>query len=118
MDKKIPTEKLTHKPDFAKIFKEMAQKNEISVLKYQRILEQKNWDSLDVIEANDLLFTSQTKENIKFNKRHKAYDENSIKRLLEYQRQNELNNSEMTRLFGISRNTLARWHKIFAEKSI
>ncbi len=117
MDSKIPDrEKIENKPDFGKIFREMAEKKNIPKNQQERIAEQKGWNSLDVIEINEELFAKDNKENIKFNQKHRAYDESSIKELLEYQQKHKLNNTEMMSLFKISRNTIARWKRIFCEK--
>lgn len=116
MDKKIPNrKKIENKPNFGKIFQEMAAKKSISESDLKKIYSKKNWSSLDVIETNEKIFAKHNKENLKFNQQHKAYDESSIKKLLKYQKENKLNNSEMTRMFKLSRNTLIIWQRYFSE---
>jgi len=119
MDSKVSDrEEIETQPDFGKIFREMAEKK--NILKNQQgcIAEQKEWNSLDVIKINEELFAKDNKENLRFNQKHRAYDESSIKELLEYQQKHKLNNTEMMSLFKISRNTIARWKRIFCEKHI
>lgn len=119
MDSKVSDrEKIENKPDFGKIFREMAKRKNLPKSEQKRIAEQKEWNSLDVIETNEKLFARRNKENLKFNQQHRAYDESSIKELLEYQQKHKLNNTEMMSLFKISRNTIVRWKRIFCEKQI
>lgn len=116
MDKKIPGKNdIGDRPDFGKIFREMAKRKNLPESEQKRIAEQKEWNSLDVIETNEKLFARRNKENLKFNQQHRAYDESSIKKLLEYQKRNKLNNAEMTKMFKLSRTTLLMWQRYFSE---
>src|SRR5690606_26634771 len=102
MDKKIPGKNdIGDRPDFGKIFREMAERKKLPELERKRIAEQKEWNSLEVIKTNEELFAKRSKENLKFNQQHRAYDESSIKKLLEYQKRNKLNNTEMIKQFKL-----------------
>lgn len=105
---------MTEKPDFCRIFQEIAQKNERSEMLIEHIENINEWNSLIVIKMNEKVVAEPGSENLKCNQKHKAYDEHSIKEILNYQEKNNLNNSEMMRLFKISRNTIARWKKMFS----
>jgi|SRR5690606_20077126 len=116
MDTKIQlTNSEYTKPDFGRIFRELAAKENISAEQQKQLFSRKEWNNLDVIQANEQLFRRQSKENLAFNQKHKAYDEESIKEILEYQRKHKLNNAEITRMFKLSRNTIAKWHKVFSK---
>lgn len=106
---------MKEKPDFCRIFQEITQKNERSEMLIEHIENIKEWNSLTVIKMNEKVFAEPGRENLKCNQKHKAYDKYSIKEILNYQEKNNLNNSEMMRLFKISRNTIARWKKMFSE---
>lgn len=79
-------------------------------------LEKENWTALDVMEVNDLLFgDKRSKSAHTRDKAHRSYDIESIKQILAYQRNNMLTNREVARHYGLSRNTVAKWKKLFGE---
>lgn len=69
---------------------------------------------LDVIELNTIIFGEVTSESWKFNKRHRSYNQHTIIEILQYQKENKLSNSQLASHFKLSRNTVARWKKLFA----
>ena len=69
MDSEIQKqEKIDNKPDFERIFRELAKKN-LSEQSIDTISSNKEWSSLDVIRINETLFKKTTKENLKFNQK-------------------------------------------------
>jgi hypothetical protein len=79
-------------------------------------LKKENWTALDVICVNSILFAKKHgQQEIASDQRHRAYDEQSIKEILRYQKENRLNNKELAIKFSLSRNTVARWRKLFEE---
>ncbi|NML68277.1 helix-turn-helix domain-containing protein [Chryseobacterium sp. RP-3-3] len=70
-------------------------------------------NSLELIKFNNLIFTYQKKDILAFNQKLRSYDETSIKKIMEYQKTNQLNNQQMANQFRISRNTIAKWKKLF-----
>lgn len=80
-------------------------------------LNKKRWTSLDVIEINDVLFgNSQDDEKKSVSQKHRSYDFISIRKILDYQQRNKLNNNELSLKYKISRNTIAKWKKLFEEE--
>ncbi|PQA92424.1 hypothetical protein B0A69_15425 [Chryseobacterium shigense] len=71
-------------------------------------------NSLELINLNNLIFNYQKKEILAFNQRLRSYDEVSIKKIIDYQKMHQLNNQEIAHQFRISRNTIAKWKKLFA----
>ncbi len=74
--------------------------------------------ALDIIEFNGKIFS----ENIDiyedcFNQRHKSYQKTDILRILEYQKKHNLTNSQISQHFRISRNTISKWRRLFADFS-
>ncbi len=99
------------KPDYIKIF------TDIINLKFP---EKKNicekfegkghLNSLEVLKINNLIFGDSKlykRDNLKF----KAYDKETIQKILSYQENNNLTNSELAQHFKLSRNTVALWKK-------
>jgi DNA-binding protein Fis len=69
--------------------------------------------SLKFIEIHRSIFTHERKEIYAFNQKLHSYDQISIRKIIEYQKMNKLNNTQTSKLFGISRNTLAKWKSQF-----
>lgn len=76
-------------------------------------LQKENWTALDVIQVNELLFGSKKMAGHAIDKKHRSYDQESIKQILLYQQKNKLNNKEIANKYGLSRNTVAKWKKLF-----
>lgn len=80
-------------------------------------LNKKNWTALDVIHINAILFgKKQEQKEVASDQRHRAYDKESITYILRYQKENKLNNKELAIKYRLSRNTVARWKKLFGEE--
>ena len=76
------------------------------------ILSKQNISRMEIITLNKIIFGANKKTN-SFNQRHRSYNKTDIVQILEYQKKNNLNNTELLRHFSISRNTIAKWKKIF-----
>ncbi|WP_284461363.1 helix-turn-helix domain-containing protein [Chryseobacterium sp.] len=74
------------------------------------ILNKKILSSTDIIRLNKIIFG--TKENL-YNQKHKSYDRSAILEILNYQKTHKCNNSQLAKQFNVSRNTIAKWKKIF-----
>lgn len=76
-----------------------------------------SWISLDVIRINEILFGSGKESvDVRVDRKHRAYDRDSILEILQYQVKNELTNSAIVEEFGISRNTISKWKIAFKEE--
>ena len=81
---------------------------------YEKILSKKILSNYDVIVLNNELFS--TAENQTENQKLKSYTKETILKILEYQKAKKLNVTELARHFSISRNTIAKWRKIYIVK--
>lgn len=102
-------------PDYKKIFTDIInikfpEKKE----KCSHLLEKSDLSVLDVINLNELLFRNCSKENSVFNQKHRSYNESAIYHILEYQKKNRLNNSQLAKHFKLSRNTITKWKSLFS----
>ncbi|WP_228388385.1 helix-turn-helix domain-containing protein [Chryseobacterium sp. CBo1] len=68
---------------------------------------------MDVITLNSKIFNLSDKDTHHFNQKHKSYDEQTILEILDYQRKHKLNYIELATHFKLSRDTVAKWKKIF-----
>lgn len=114
MIKKNNLEKKGTAPDYKKIY------NDIINIKYpekrekcNHLLSKNILSTLDIIEISRILFNKVSKENFAFNQKHRSYDTSTIIKILEYQKENNLNNSELARHFNLSRNTITKWKNRF-----
>ncbi|MFV0146344.1 helix-turn-helix domain-containing protein [Empedobacter falsenii] len=91
------------KPNYQKIYKEIIQKKFPEKIQQTKKLLKKEMDVLDVIKLSEILNTNETTDNQK----HKSYDLNSI------QKKNNYTNTYIAEKYKISRNTIAKWRKIY-----
>ena len=70
-------------------------------------------NSIDVFSLNNLIFDKESKEENENNQKYRSYDKTSILKILQYQTKNKLNNTQLADHFGLSRNTVAKWKKMF-----
>lgn len=72
----------------------------------EKILSKTSLSNLDIIMIDKIIF-GETVENQK----HRSYDRESIFEILEFQKKNKMNNSQLAKHFKLSRNTVAKWRK-------
>ncbi|WP_228442064.1 helix-turn-helix domain-containing protein [Chryseobacterium nematophagum] len=75
------------------------------------LLEKHNLSVLDIIELNKRIFGPIDKETEEFNQSHRSYTESSIFQILDFQKKNHLNNTQVAKHFKLSRHTVAKWKK-------
>lgn len=79
----------------------------------KNILDKNNISVLDILELNRKIFGNSDKETESFNQKHRSYSKTDIIKILDYQKKHNLNNIQLARHFKLSRNTIAKWKKIF-----
>lgn len=68
---------------------------------------------LDILALNEFIFGETNLNSESENQKLRTYDKNSILKILLYQKTHNLNNTEVSNHFKMSRNTLTRWKEIF-----
>lgn len=76
------------------------------------ILNKENLSAIDIIELNKKIFGTD-KETEHFNQKHRSYCKTDILKILDYQKKNKLNNTQLSIYFKLSRNTITKWKKMF-----
>lgn len=105
--------KKTVSPDYKKIYTDIIErKYPEKITQCHSILRKQELSALDIIKLNSLLFDAECKETSIANQRHKSYDLFTIQEILEYQKKNMLNNTQVAIHFKLSRNTVAKWRKM------
>jgi len=99
------------KPNYNRIYIDLLEAKFPEKLKYfKSILDRKKQLSvLDVIKLNEDLFGVSCKERQKY----RSYDKPTVLEILDYQKKNRLNDTQLATHFRLSRNTVATWKKKF-----
>jgi transcriptional regulator with PAS, ATPase and Fis domain len=112
MDRKIHGN-IIIRPDYKRIYSDLIElKHSEKKEQCKTILSKKLLSRFDVIKINTIISGSNS-ENASINQRHRSYDRQSIEHILDYQKKNKLNNSQVANHFKLSRNTVTRWKKLF-----
>lgn len=102
-------------PDYKKIFKDMIKmKYPHKEQECKNLLNKKELSSLDILSLNEKIFGTEDKETQIFNQSHRSYNKGAVIEILQFQKKNKMNNSELARDLKMSRNTITKWKKIFA----
>lgn len=107
-------EKRNSSPNYSRIYSDIVDlkfpdKREIC----KALLEKKRITVLDVIELNNKIFDKADADTKKFNQKHRSYSKEDILYILNYQKINKLNNTQLAHHFSLSRNTVTKWKKLF-----
>lgn len=89
----------------------LAKKHPEKLSEFQNILNKDSLNELDVLAISKRL--SESKETDSENGKYKSYRKSTILKILDYQRKNKLNNSQLANHFSLSRNTIAKCKKMF-----
>lgn len=72
--------------------------------------------SIEIIKFNNLIAQKQILKDSHITQQSKSYDEDSILEMLRYQKKCNINNTQLALEFKLSRNTVARWRKVYQYK--
>ncbi|MDF2553960.1 MAG: uncharacterized protein K0R77_3235 [Chryseobacterium sp.] len=98
-------------PDYKRIYSDIISKKYPSrKLDCTDLLEKSDLSVLDIIELNRKIFGSKSQQ---FNQKHRSYKQSDILEILNYQKKHMINNTQLAKHFKISRNTIAKWKKLF-----
>jgi len=79
----------------------------------KKLLEKNNLSVLNIIELNTIIFGKTNNQTENDNQKYRSYRKSDILIILDYQKKHKLNNSQLASHFKLSRNTVAKWKKIF-----
>lgn len=99
-------------PDYRKIYHDLiVMKCPQNLDRCLSILKKEKLSSLDVIKLNKIISDKEDLTASIFNQRLRSYNVSDILEILNYQKKNGLNNSELARHFKMSRNTITQWKR-------
>ncbi len=97
-------------PDFRLIYSDIIHKEKPeNMAEYQELLTKKHLSVIDILELNKKIFGGSEKASQKY----RSYNKSDILHILKYQKKNNLNNIQLAKHFKLSRNSVARWKKMF-----
>lgn len=103
-------------PDYKKIYRDIIEKKYPEKKEIcSKIMISESLSILDVIKLNALIFHENNKENSVHNQYLRSYDKKTILKILDFQKKNHCNNSQLARHFKLSRNTVTKWKKLFLQ---
>ncbi|WP_375182251.1 helix-turn-helix domain-containing protein [Chryseobacterium sp.] len=100
-------------PDYNRIYNDIVEKKFPQRKEEILPLLQNHLTALDVIRINKIIFGKGDDQINMLNQQHKSYDRETILKILDYQKKNHYNNITLAKHFNLSRNTIAKWRKIF-----
>jgi len=104
-------QKISH-PYYKKIYFDILTKKYPDKLnECNKILSKEELSVLDIIQLNQKIFGND--EIFSENQRLRSYDYESIVKILNYQKKNNLSNTQLSIHFKMSRNTIAKWKSKF-----
>ena len=106
------------RPNYKLIYTDLIKRkfpNKESICK--KILDKEVICNLDIINLNQMIFEKSDLATSHFNSRLRSYKNSDVLKILDYQKKNNLNNTQLSLHFGISRNTVIKWKKIFSHNA-
>lgn len=100
-------------PDYKRIYSDLIAEKFPNREECKMILKKNILSELDVINLNNILFKDNNRDTVSFNQKHRSYSQETILEILDYQKKNKMNNIQLAAHFKLSRNTVAKWKKIF-----
>lgn len=101
------------KPNYRKIYSDIIEiKFHDKKMDFNHLLKE-NMTVLEVMELDRVLFgKNEDQDTEMFNQSHRSYDKNTILKILNYQKEYNLNNSQLSNQFKISRTTITKWKRL------
>ncbi|MDQ0064389.1 helix-turn-helix domain-containing protein [Chryseobacterium lathyri] len=101
-------------PDYKTIYSDIIIKKFPQKKYCLQLLQKKSLSVVDIMELNGKIFGIPDKETFIANQKHRSYNKTDIFEILNYQKENKLNNNQLAIKFKLSRNTVTKWKKYFA----
>lgn len=102
------------RPDYKAIYKEiLRRKFPGKMAECQSFLEKDHLSAIDILHLNEKIFGIPDKKTFATSQKHRSYSRSDIIEILDYQKKHKLNNSQLANHFKLSRNSVAKWKKIF-----
>ncbi|MFZ4929407.1 helix-turn-helix domain-containing protein [Chryseobacterium sp. Mn2064] len=112
----IEKEEIDRRPNYKLIFLDIIEKKNPQKMKdCESILKKDDLSVFDIIKLNDIIFGLSDKSTENFNQKQRSYKKRDILEIINYQKKNHLNNIQTALQFKTSRNTIAKWNRLYGE---
>jgi len=104
-------------PNYTTIYRDLITDkfpDKLNASEIKKFFSRSEHTNLEVIQINNFIYNYRS--NISENQKLKAYDKESIFKILKYQKANSLSNTYISIQYKLSRNTVAQWKKWFADQ--
>ncbi|GEM53504.1 helix-turn-helix domain-containing protein [Empedobacter brevis] len=100
--------------DYKKLYTDIINKqNPEKITECEHLLNKEYLSVIDILIINKIIFGVNESKDFNLNQKFKSYTKQDIIQILDYQKIHSLNNTQLAKHFKISRNTIAKWRKIF-----
>ncbi|MGE8431233.1 MULTISPECIES: helix-turn-helix domain-containing protein [Chryseobacterium] len=101
-------------PNYKRIYSDIIdQKFPHKKLECENLLKKKILFAVDIIELNTRIFGAKGQDIKKINQKLRSYNTADILHILDYQKKHQMNNLQVAEHFGLSRNTMTKWRRMF-----
>lgn len=101
-------------PNYKRIYSDIIdQKFPHKKAECEKLLEKKMLSAMDILELNNRIFGIKDQGIKRMNQQLRSYNISDILSILDYQRNNRMNNLQVAEHFGLSRNTMTKWKRLF-----
>ncbi|SDJ11733.1 transposase [Chryseobacterium jejuense] len=101
-------------PNYQRIYSDIIeQKFPYKKAECETLLEKKILSAMDIMELNNRIFGTKDQDFKKMNQQLRSYNESDILSILNYQKSHKMNNLQVAEHFGLSRNTMTKWRRMF-----
>lgn len=105
---------LSNMPNYKNIYTNLIRKKFPDREDILELMNKKTLTSLDIIQIDRQLHSpSEIKDVYSINQKFRSYDKNAILQILDHQKKHNYTNTLVAKEFGLSRNTIGKWKKIF-----
>lgn len=102
------------KVDYKMLYTDIiAKKHPEKMIECDNLLNKQHLSVVDILLLNKKIFGESKSTDFRLNQKFKSYSKQDIVHILDYQKKHALNNTELANKFKTSRNTIAKWKKIF-----
>ena len=83
--------------------------------KCEHLLNKKDLSVMEILMLNKIIFNTD-KSSEETNQKLRSYQESDILQILDYQKEQKCNNTQLANHFRISKNTVTKWKRLFLTK--
>ncbi|RXM50559.1 MULTISPECIES: helix-turn-helix domain-containing protein [unclassified Chryseobacterium] len=103
-------------PNYRRIYSDIIdQKFPHKKLECKKLLEKKILFAVDIMELNKRIFGTKDQDVKNMNQKLRSYNISDIQHILDYQKKHKMNNLQVAEHFGLSRNTMTKWRRMFKQ---